>query len=142
MDILEQQAIEHECQRLAVQFTQIIDMGKSSEVADLFATDGQFDVPGMLLENPEAIRALFAKREGSGKISKHVCTNILIDVINESEAKGVCYMTLYKYEGEPVEGPAPLDGPFYVGHYIDKYIKENDQWKFAHRKAEMVLVKK
>ena len=141
MDLIERQTIEHECQRLAVQFTQIIDMGKSSQVADLFAKGGQFDVPGMLLENPEAIRALFAKREGSGKISKHVCTNILVDVISENQAKGVCYMTLYKYEGDPVEGPAPLDGPFYVGHYLDEFIKENGSWKFARRKAEMILVK-
>ena len=141
MDKATRQQIEHDCARIAYRFTHIIDRGNASEVAQLFTEQGVFEVPGASMNGREAIRQQFKGREGSHKLSRHVCTNMVIDVIDEDHAEGLCYMTLYKYEpGHAIDGPAPLNGPAYVGNYLDQYLRVEGEWKFSQRTAQVIFL--
>ena len=73
--------------------------------------------------------------------SRHVITNIYIDVLNEHEARGISYLTLYRHIGpESLKGePIDFDGPAGVGHYEDRFEKTDDGWKFKRRKLHFAF---
>ena len=76
-----------------------------------------------------------AKRAGSLR-SRHVMTNHIVDVLDDSRAEGVTYLTLYRQVGEEAPGPEeilPLEGPAAIGHYTDEYVRTPDGWRFQSR---------
>ena len=50
-------------------------------------------------------------------------------------ASGTCYLTLYRGIRHE-NGPLPLESPFLVGHYEDRFVRTPDGWKFALRKLK------
>ena len=72
-----------------------------------------------------------------GLRSRHVLTNIHINVIDENTAEGISYLTLYRHVSDPEtgedEGPREISGPAAVGHYSDKFIRTEKGWRFAGR---------
>ena len=68
-------------------------------------------------------------------MSRHVCTNFLIDVISESEAVGTVYMTLYFHDGEAGRELSPTDCLQKLGEYRDRFVKTEEGWRFAYREV-------
>ena len=72
-----------------------------------------------------------------GLRSRHVLTNIHINVIDENTAEGISYLTLYRHEGDDQtgedEGPREISGPAGIGHYADKFVRTDEGWRFAGR---------
>ena len=87
----------------------------------------------------EQIRNGFQRRQDNkGRMSRHVCNNLLIDFISETEAVGSVYITLYFHDGEPGrESSSPTDCLQKLGEYRDRFVKTKDGWRFARR--EMVV---
>lgn len=101
--------------------------------ASLFATNGEW-VGGLgSAKGPEAIFALMDKTIGhnpqpNGSGTFHVLTNdqIVIDGDLASATTKWIYIT-------PGDDGAPR--MVYLGHYDDKFIRENGVWKFLRREA-------
>ena len=67
--------------------------------------------------------------------SRHVLTNILIDVVDEKHATGITYLSLYRHIGPESLEDQPI-GPFVpaaVGHYSDSFTLTDDGWRFFRR---------
>jgi len=128
--------IERECERLVADYARFLDLGQAERVAELFAEDGLWEAGATRLEGRETIRTAFARRqETSSTISRHVCTNFALDLLDPRHAEGTVYLTLYEYEGDQATRPASTDGqPTAVGHYEDAFVKTDAGWRFSRRR--------
>jgi ketosteroid isomerase-like protein len=129
-----------ECERLVYRYASLIDFGEAEKVAELFAPDGVWESPQGRLEGNSAIRDQFRRRQDSQRRSRHVCTNVVIDVVDDHTATGLTYFTLYRHDGGE-DGPAPLDGPAMVGEYRDRFVRTEDGWRFLRREAAVAFLR-
>ncbi|MGE4605509.1 MAG: nuclear transport factor 2 family protein [Myxococcota bacterium] len=142
MDAIERMAIERECERLVTRYCHIIDHGEASRVAELFSKDGAWRAPGVVMQGNEEIRVGFTAREANrARMSRHVCNNLLIDVVDENNATGVVYLTLYRHDGDEERRVSPLDGAEMVGEYRDRFERTADGWRMAERSTHVSFVR-
>lgn len=102
-------------------------------LADLFAANGEW-VGGLgSAKGPEAIFALMddtighdPRPEGSGTF--HVMTNEQIEIDGDQASATTRWIYL-----TPGEDGAPR--LVFLGHYDDRFVRENGEWKFLRREA-------
>lgn len=129
---LERLQIEHACARLSVGYANHIDARRYDAFVELFADDAELDTGG-LLRGKEAIRRAMARRSDRLR-SRHVLTNILIDVIDADHARGVTYLTLYRHIGDvPDSEPIERTLPAGIGQYKDEFVRGANGFRIARR---------
>src|SRR5262249_44389549 len=134
MDDIKRMLIERACERLVTEYCHFVDHGEAAKIADQFTDDGVW-ASGAVMRNGRAeIAAAFAKRQDNpARISRHVCCNLLVNVIDEDNATGVVYLTLYRQDGEVGRRSAPSDVPDIVGEYRDVFVRTRGGWRFKRR---------
>ena len=134
-------AIERACSRLVTAYTHLVDFGEASAVAGLFTADGVWESDETRMEGSEAIRKGFtARQKRADRRSRHVCTNLVVDVLDADNAVGLVYFTLYRVDGVTDARPASIAGPAMVGEYRDRFARVGDEWRIAHRRAEIAFL--
>lgn len=142
MEALRQLLIERECERILLQSMWNTDFGQAARTADLFVPDGVMFVGPTVLRGQAAIREALARRQAmTGRVSRHVATNVLITVEDEDHAAGSCYITVYRHDGEREAGIAPLDGPQSVGQHDVRFVRTPDGWRFALVRAAHIFLR-
>ncbi|WP_433598275.1 nuclear transport factor 2 family protein [Nocardia sp. CA-135953] len=139
MDSIERLLIERDCTQLSVDYGRLVDFGQAAKVAELFTDDGVCELSAGRFEGIEQIRAFFEKRQGqTDVVSRHVMTNIAVEVQDADHATGLVYLTFYRvvWTGE---GPAPLGPPSFVGSYADSYRRTPEGWRFESRIGSTAL---
>ena len=138
MDDMQRMLIERACARLVTEYCHFVDHGEAAKIADQFADDGVWASPRDVRTGREAIAKSFQKRQdNAARMSRHVCTNLLIDVIDENSATGVVYLTLYRHDGAPERRISPSDVPDVVGEYRDSFVRTTDGWRFKRREIHV-----
>ena len=132
-------AIERACEALSIAYARAVDFRDYDTFVTLFTEDGELDT-GTPLEGRAAIRDALSHRPDELR-SRHVITNVFIDVLSATEARGISYITLYRHVGpESLKGaPVPLDGPAAVGHYEDRFVRTASGWLFKRRKLHLAF---
>ena len=139
MEPIERLLIERDCARLSVDYGRLVDFGQAARVAELFTEDGVCELSAGQFEGIGQIRAFFEKRQAQADVvSRHVMTNIAVDVHDADHASGLVYLTFYRVSWDG-DGPAPLGPPSYVGSYADEYLRTPDGWRIASRVARIAL---
>ena len=142
MDRDERLDIERACERLVTLYCHHIDHGQAARVAELFTDDGVWHSPEVSMDGLEQIRKGFTHRQGRvERMSRHVCNNVLIDVIDADHAEGCAYLTLYNHDGEPGRSFAPLEGARMIGEYQDKFRRTPDGWRFSRREIQVSFLR-
>jgi hypothetical protein len=78
-----------------------VDFGQAAAIADLFCEDGTWDGVDLQLNGRDEIRGWFVKREGVvRRVSRHICTNVAIDMVSPYEAHSLCYLINDRREGD------------------------------------------
>lgn len=133
------EAIERECARLSIAYARAIDFRDYDAFVELFVEDAVLDAGGAF-EGKAAIRASLAKRPDELR-SRHVLTNIFIEVVDADTARGISYLSLYRHVGAEslAAGPVAFDGPAAVGHYEDRFTRTPDGWRIARRKLHLAF---
>ncbi len=139
---MEEHDIEHirrACTALSIAYARAIDFRDYDAFLELFTEDAVLDA-GRRLDGREAIRASLRHRDDRLR-SRHVISNVFIDVLSAEEARGVSYLTLYRHHGEASLGPAPapLSGPAAVGHYEDRFVRTGASWLFRARRLHLAF---
>lgn len=145
MDDIQKLLIERECERLINQYCFFVDFGEASRIAELFTEDGWWENDSIRMVGQDGIRREFAKRQDvTRRTSRHLCTNVLIDVVDGDRATGVCYLINYRHDSPTGEAemPAPSDAPKFVGEYRDTFVRTPDGWRFATRRCDITFVRK
>lgn len=135
MDAVDRMLIERECERLIYAYCHLIDHGEGAKVAGQFTDDGVWASPEATRTGRDAIaRAFQARQDNVGRMSRHVCSTPLIEVLSGDEATGVTYIQLYRHDGEPGRRVSPLDRlPELVGEYRDVFARTPAGWRFKRR---------
>lgn len=139
MDEHDIERIERACTALSIAYARAVDFRDYDEFVNLFAPNGTLDV-GLPMEGREAIRASLSARPDELR-SRHVITNVFVDVLDVNSARGISYLTLYRHHGpeSAAHGPAPLCGPAAVGHYEDRFVRTDEGWRFQSRRLHLAF---
>lgn len=135
---------ERACERLMTDYTRFVDFGEAARIADLFTADGIWEADGVQMVGRDAIRAGFSARQGvERRTSRHVCTNIAVDILTPDEATALSYLVNYRHDSRSgaAERPAPVDHPKFVGEYHDRFVRTDAGWRFAHRRCDLAFVR-
>ncbi|HEX7035096.1 MAG TPA: nuclear transport factor 2 family protein [Pseudomonadales bacterium] len=132
-------AVERACTQLSIAYARAIDFRDYDAFVLLFTEDGVLDV-GTTLHGRDAIREWLRHRPDELR-SRHVISNVFVDVLGPDEARGISYLTLYRHHGEESVrfGPVPLTGPAAVGHYEDRFVRTEEGWLFRSRRAHIAF---
>ena len=129
MTPLDRMLAEHEISRLTTQFALLNDSGDWDAVAATFTEDASFVRPagGDPVAGRAAIHASFASRPP--RKSCHLITNIVVDVISETEATSRCTLLLYAAPA----GESAAASPGLIGGFRDRLVRTADGWRFSER---------
>lgn len=141
MDALETLVAERDCARLTYRYCRFADQGEASRLAELFTEDGLFQTPGMTLRGRVEIGQTFAEREALTDLQTlHLCTNLDIEVLDDSTARGWVNLCLFRRWREAGStGPVAVTAPSLVAAYDDTYARVEGRWLLASRVQRVVF---
>ncbi|MGQ4729078.1 MULTISPECIES: nuclear transport factor 2 family protein [Streptomyces] len=124
---------ERACERLIVEFVRTLDLGEPGDVAELFTPDGVWEWAegDRRIEGRDALRAYFAGRPAD-RLSRRLCTNILVTLTSASTATASTYFTTYRVDGH-TGGMLPPRLPVQVGRYEDTFREVDGRWLLTAR---------
>ncbi|WP_233503407.1 nuclear transport factor 2 family protein [Sphingomonas psychrotolerans] len=126
----EARAIEWECARLINLYAQLSDATRWEEVAALYAADGSMTrptAPDAPIMGRDAILTAFRSRPV--RITRHICSNIVIDVEGATAARGSSAMLLF----------TGVDAPPLIGGFEDRFVLTGEGWRFAQRRGALTF---
>ncbi len=138
---LERLQVERACERLVYAYSRALDVGDMSAAADFFAENGSMArpmAPTQLIQGRENIRASLLTRPKT-LLTKHLATNIVIDVESADTARGISYLTMIATTPGNAEPPFLSQGPIYFGQFEDRFVRENATWKFLERRGSIQM---
>jgi hypothetical protein len=140
MSPLSQLLIERACERLIYTYARLVDFNQAEQIADLFTLHGVWESGRRRWVGQSQIRAGFRKRQlHTERKSRHICTNVLVELHGSSEASGLTYYTIYRHDGGFGNRPAPFNGERIMGEYHDKFLLVGKEWRFAYRRATLAF---
>ena len=125
----DRRAVEHDCARLIALYANLNDEARWDAVAALYAEDGVMvrpTAPDQPVVGREAILAAFKARPP--RTTRHVCSNVVIDVEGPATARGTSAMLLFTGEGPPL-----------VGSFHDRFCLTAAGWRFAERRGSLTF---
>lgn len=125
----ERRGIEADCARLIALYANLNDAGAWDEVAALYTDSGTMTrptAPDAPLLGRAAILAAFKGRPP--RLTRHVCSNVVITVESPDAARGESAMILLQ------PGAAPLAGSFH-----DRFVRTAEGWRFAERRGSLTF---
>ncbi|WP_260927613.1 nuclear transport factor 2 family protein [Novosphingobium sp. 9] len=133
IDRLERMLAEHAIARRIVAFAAANDGHDAQGVAAMFVLEGRFarpTDPDRPVIGREAILAFF--RDRPARVTRHVMTNILVEIDSPDHARAQSVVTLHTGErGETVM----------VGGFSDELVREaNGEWYFLSRCGSLAFV--
>lgn len=126
--------IEQDCAKLVTAYSVCIDHRRFDRLIGLFAEDAVLSLDGYRLEGRARIDAYMRERPKS-RTTRHVISNMLIDVLDADSAEGLSYLTGYRFDAhdDSERKRLPFEGPFVVGSYSDRFVRTAEGWRFAER---------
>jgi len=125
----ERRAIEWDCARLVALYANLNDAAHWADLAALYAEDGIMtrpSAPDIEIRGHTAILAAFRARPP--RLTRHVCSNVVIDVEDADHARGTSAMVLYTGTTPPA-----------VGWFHDRFIRTTAGWRFSERRGTMTF---
>lgn len=136
MQAHDKHAIERTCTELISRYAYLNDERRFEALAALFTEDAVLyrpSAPAEAIRGRDAILAAFCKRP-IDTMTFHVCSDILIDVLDTNQAEGrsrILLMTANRtVDGTPAQSGAPVPGVF-----VDRFALTAQGWKFAQRRG-------
>jgi hypothetical protein len=142
MSAAERIEIERACERVIYAYSRALDVGDMSAAADFFAEKGSFArpmAPDRIIEGREAIRAALMSRP-KALLTKHLATNVMIDVTGRDSADGLSYLTMISTTPPADAAPPHVSaGPVYFGEIVDRFVREDGEWKILERRGSIQM---
>lgn len=130
--------IEAACARLCVDFANHIDARRYAPLLDLFAEDGRLDRMGTVSTGRAEI-SRFLEGRPVAVATRHICTNIRIEVQTPDDATGFCYVQFFQGSGGGGDGPAKMSGLPSLVEYHDRYRRTPQGWRILERRIVMAM---
>ena len=136
MNDSERRTIEQQCRDLVVQLCQLSDHGEREKSVDLFTQDGTWIRGGKPYKGREEMLQSF--RGSPTQVIRHLTSNILITVKDDNAAEGVTYYLAFHNDPGTAQPklPLPLEPPFSLGEWHDKFVRTPAGWRISHREVK------
>jgi SnoaL-like domain len=135
-------SVERACERLVLDFAYFSDSQDYQSLAGLFTPNGTMVRPsGDPLVGRAAIIASYQSRP-AGRIGRHICTNIRITVESPDRARGLTYAIVYSANAkQPPEAHfgVKADPRQLIGEFEDEFVRTDEGWRIALRRARFVM---
>jgi SnoaL-like domain len=141
LSLAEKIEIERACERLVYVYSRALDLGDMSAAADCFAEHGSMSrpmMPDQIIEGREVIRASLLTRPKT-LLTKHLATNVMIDVESRIAARGLSYLTMISTTPSDAQPPHLSQGPIWFGEFKDRYVREHGVWRFLERRGSIQM---
>ncbi len=135
----EKMTIEHACSRLALDYSYYADSRQPEPWSRLFAEDAEMILFGQTHKGREAILKIMNGGDGGAVATFHSNSNIRVDVISPTEARGTVGVTVFAAPGKDGVALVKEITPAVVGHYDDVYRKTAEGWRIARRSFTPVI---
>jgi hypothetical protein len=137
MSLLELSA-KQDCYETITRFLCALDRGDNSEAASLMAEDGSLALPTGEIVGAAVQRALL---ERAGYVSRHVITNVLMNVVDENLVECRAYVATYSVSPEPDDSPPwPMpSAPAAIGNWTIRLAKSASGWRISRIVNEVVF---
>jgi hypothetical protein len=133
--------IEQACTRLVLESIAANDRQDYAAFAALFTSDGLLHRPnGAPLCGYDEIVESYRTRPRN-RITRHICTNILVHVDSPHAAHGMTYVVLYSADAlnSDKHFGAKCDSRTLIGELEDNFKMTMDGWRIAERRAKFVM---
>jgi len=131
MDRIERLTIEAECTRLMHQFSWAVDAMEYDAVVKLFVPDCTFGRADVFFKGHAGLRQSLESRPRD-RTTRHISTNLLIDVADAAHASGKAYCLVFGHRGPLSEsGEAILGTPDSLIIHSAEFVKTAPGWRFA-----------
>ena len=137
MDAANKLIVKDECQSLSLRFGRLQDQHRYEDLPALMTPDGTYTRLGEELSIAAFIDWIHTMPPNE---TRHFVTATDFSEVTAGSAKSITYYTLYLYNGD-AEKPYPLDGPFVVGEYHERFTKTDAGWKIRSREAQIIFRK-
>lgn len=124
----DRRAIEWQCSRLIALYANLNDEARWKEVAALYADNGLMTrptAPDAPIVGRAAILEAFQSRPP--RITRHICSNVVIDAESAAAARGTSAMLLFTGNAPPL-----------AGGFNDRFVLTPDGWRFSERRGFLV----
>lgn len=138
----EKTAIEWECGQLSLRFMALNDRQEWAAMCALLTEDATFARPTDP-DNPVSgraeIQAAFEARP-AGRITRHLCTNMIVTAESPTKASGAMYALLYTGAADRRgEQGVIADRKQLVGEFYDDYMRTDEGWRIARRRGKIIF---
>jgi 3-phenylpropionate/cinnamic acid dioxygenase small subunit len=135
--------IERACAQVVYRSVRAFDAQDWQGFADCFTESGVFlraSEPHAPLRGRAAIRDTLAQRPVH-RLTRHFCTNMLIEPVSEQRAEGHCYLLLYTGDASKAETTVGRLAHVLqrVGEYHDQFELTAEGWRIARRLGQLVF---
>ncbi len=139
-DVCSGLAREHACARLVLDLARFTDSGDYAAALALFSDDAVMDRDGEVFRGIAALRQAYAQRPAS-RITRHVLSNIVVQLDGTDQAQVSSYVTVYRHMREPGEGGPPyrMPGADVLGEYQDRLVHTAAGWRLVSRITRTVF---
>jgi hypothetical protein len=129
----------HACGELVTLFAHLLDHGRARDIADLFTADGELWAGETRVGGRDDIRRVMRRRDEMTRTSRHLCTNVLVEVLDEEHASGTSCLTAFVHDGLGDSGPAPVQAADSIEDVADIFIRTADGWRIAKRTVTRIF---
>lgn len=131
MDAIERLLIEADCTRLMTEFANCSDTFDYDRAVELFVPDCRFSRADEVFEGQDGLRFALSRRP-LDRMTRHIVSNVLIDIASADTASGTAYSLVFGYRGKLEKGAeAPLGGPDSLIHYNAEFTRTGAGWRIA-----------
>jgi len=135
----ERLSCERDCNRLCIDFAWAVDSRRYDAFVALFVADGVFERPGLVCHGHAEIRRFLDARPPD-RTTRHLCTNVRIDMTGPDSATGQCHALMFQsQEGQGGDGPLRYAPPVLVD-YHDDFVRTPHGWRFKERKTTLIFL--
>jgi len=135
-------SIERACERLVLDFAYFSDRQDYESLAALFVPNRAMTRPNGVEPGSRDATVTSYQGLGSGRITRHICTNIRITVESSDRARGLTYAIVYSANAaRPPEAHFGIkaDPRHLVGEFEDEFVRTDQGWRIASRQARFVM---
>jgi hypothetical protein len=92
----------------------------------------------------ELITAFSGREALARRQSRHVITNVIVDVSDDDQASGIAYLINYRHDAADgvAENPAPAGHPKFVGDYHLRFRRVGGQWRIASLRFDLAFLRR
>ena len=139
---MDRMLMEHECARIVRHSLNLSDARDYARLVALFTDDAVVirpSKPDDPLVGKAAIAADYAARPDD-RLTFHICSNVVVNVISRVRAEAYCHVLLYSAVVDPGATTLPTATPAqFAGDYHDVLIWQDGRWRFLSRTGRMIL---